>query len=105
MLNGLRLGFESGRAVGGHVQRVLQVAVEIEFLEILSCKDRGIDQRGQRNGSELQRVTGSTAFKRGAVLPSGRKLQTRGNGDLVARPSFRVEQQGVPADQGELLGG
>src|SRR4051812_35276226 len=105
VLNGLRLRFESGSAVSGDVQGVLQIAVEIKFFEILTGEYRGIDQRRQRDGCELKRLAGSAAFKRGAVLPPGRKLQARRNGDLVARPSLRINQHCVPTHQGELFGG
>src|SRR4051794_21486673 len=70
MLNGLARGVESSGAVGSGIECVLQVAVEIELLKILAGENGRINQSGERDGRELEHVAATTAFQRGAVLPS-----------------------------------
>src|SRR5438132_10101785 len=105
VLDGLRLGLKRGSTVGGGVEGVLQVAIEIEFLKVLACEDGRIDQRGERDGCELEHVAGAATFERGAVLPSGGKLQTGCHRDLITGPSLGIEQNGIPAYDCEFLRG
>ncbi len=98
--------FERGGAVGGDVHFGGRILRERDDLQEFSGDDRRVDERGERNGRELDLVSALAGDgKRGTELPSVGKFQAGDVVDVVGLPAFGIEQDLVPADDGEFVGG
>ena len=99
-------GVERGGAVGGDVHFGDRILRERDDFQKFSGDDRRIDERGERDGGEVDFVAALAGDgKRGAELPSVGKLQAGGVVDVVGLVALGIEQDLVPTDDGELVGG
>ena len=79
---------------------------ERDDFQEFSGDDGRVDQRGEGNGGEVDFISALAGDgKRRAELPSVGKLQAGGVVDVVGLPAFGIEQDLVPADDGQLVGG
>src|ERR1700732_1564691 len=101
-----RGSFERGGAIGGNIHFGDRILGERHDLEKFSGDDRRVDERGEGNSRELDSVPAVAGHgKRGAELPAVRKLQARAVIDVVRLPAPGIEQNLIPADDRELVGG
>ncbi len=97
---------EGGGAVGGDVHFSDGIAGERHDFQEFSGDDGRVDQRGERNGGEVDFVSALAGDgKRGAELPAVGKFQAGGVVDVVGLPAFGIKQDLVPADDGQFVGG
>ena len=79
---------------------------ERDDFQEFSGDDRGVDQRGEGDGGEFDFVSALAGDgKRRAELPAFGKFQAGGVVDVVGLAAFGIEQDLVPTDDGELVGG
>ena len=98
--------FEGGGAVGGDVHFGDGIAGQRDDFQKFSGDDRGIDQRGEGDGGEVNFVSALAGDgKRRAELPSVGKFQAGGVVDVVGFVALGIEQDLIPADDGQLVGG
>src|SRR5579859_7480835 len=106
MVPGFLRGVESGGAVGGDVHFGDRVGGERDDLQKLSGDDGRVDERGERDGRELNFV-GALAGdrKRRAKFPAVGQFEAGGVVDVVRPVAGGVEQDLVPTDDGQFVGG
>ncbi len=69
----------------------------------LTGEHRRVDQHSQRDVGEVDAVRGGTRLlERGGELPPWRQLEAGLHADSVRLGALRVEQQLIPADEGEV---
>ncbi len=79
---------------------------ERDNLQEFSGDYGGVDQRGEGDGGELDFISALAGDgKRRAELPSLGKFQAGGVVDVVGFEAFGIEQDLIPTDDGEFVGG
>src|ERR1051326_4115416 len=100
------LSVKRGGAVGGDIHFGGRSLRQRDDFQKFSGDDGRIDQRGERHRGEVDFTSGLIGNREwGAELPSSRKFQRGGVVDVVGLVAFGVQQDLVPTDDGELVGG
>jgi len=98
---------ERGVAVGGDSDAVgNRAAVEGDRPEMRAREDRRVDEGGERHRRERDPVGTLAHGREGrAVLPALGKPKARGADEIVGRDRLRIEEELIPAQEGELRRG
>ena len=105
-LLGLRHQRERGLAVCGHVQSNRRFATKFDGAEMAPREHRRIDQCGERDRRKRELAVRSGLGEQSArMLPARGQAQARPVADLIGRHARRVEQQPVPLQHQQRVGG